>query len=330
MIAPEDLDLLRLGLRHALTTESTTTVDAALDELGWRDALSADRTTVVPLIFTEMGAANATATVLDDLLLVTLGFAAASDAGVVLPGVGLRTPPGRLSGKQLWVRGTGSERLLRDGSVVVVAVTDDGADRVLRVQTADLAVHPITGADPAFGLVAVAADGIAVEAVAEREVVWSQVVSTAQLALAFQMLGASRAMLEMAREHALARNQFGRPIASFQAVRHRLAESLVAVEGLTTAASAAWEAFCSPADTSTQLDWPAAIAKAVAGRNARVVARNCQQVLAGIGFTAEHPFHRYFRRVMLLDQLLGSARELTAELGGEVLAAGRLPAPIPL
>ena len=51
------------------------------------------------------------------------------------------------------------------------------------------------------------------------------------------------------------------------------------------------------------------MAKAVAGRSARTVAKNCQQVLAGIGFTTEHHFHRYLRRILVLDELFGSVAD---------------------
>ena len=114
---------------------------------------------------------------------------------------------------------------------------------------------------------------------------------------------------------------FGRPIAAFQAVRHRLAEALVAVEAADAALDAAWE-FESPMN--------AALAKAIAGRGARTVARHCQQVLAGIGFTADHPFHRYLRRVLVLDGLLGDSRTLTKELGDEIVKSRELPAILPL
>ena len=60
------------------------------------------------------------------------------------------------------------------------------------------------------------------------------------------------------------------------------------------------------------------------------MARHCQQVLAGIGFTTEHPFHRYFRRAIVLDQLLGAGSLLTAELGTEVLRSRTLPPLLPL
>ena len=128
-------------------------------------------------------------------------------------------------------------------------------------------------------------------------------------------------MLDLAREHAVERIQFGVPIASFQAVRHRLADSLVAVESARGALDAAWEAG-SPFD--------AAVAKAIAGRSARLVVKHAQQVLAGIGFTLEHPLHRYVRRVRVLDGLLGDTRTLTRTLGEQLLQDRALPAILPL
>ncbi|MBV9040609.1 MAG: acyl-CoA dehydrogenase, partial [Acidimicrobiia bacterium] len=65
-------------------------------------------------------------------------------------------------------------------------------------------------------------------------------------------------------------------------------------------------------------------------RSARVVAKHCQQVLAGIGFTTEHPFHRYLRRVLVLDGLLGDTRTLTKRLGEELLTTRQLPPLLPL
>ncbi|HUR76967.1 MAG TPA: acyl-CoA dehydrogenase family protein [Acidimicrobiales bacterium] len=146
-------------------------------------------------------------------------------------------------------------------------------------------------------------------------------VAVGRLALAHELVGAARAMLELARVHALERVQFGGPIARFQAVRHRLAESLVAIEAASDAADAAW-------DDGSPL--AASVAKAISGRNAGVVARHCQQVLAGVGFTIEHPFHNYLRRVITLDHLLGDSKTLTREIGQQLLTARRLPAMLPL
>ena len=125
-------------------------------------------------------------------------------------------------------------------------------------------------------------------------------------ALGWWLVGAARAMLSLARQHALDRTQFGKPVASFQAIRHRLAETLVAVEGAeATLVAAAAE----PDDLAFLL------AKAAAGQAALTAARHCQQVLGGIGFTAEHELHRHVKRSLVLDGLLGSARELTREAG---------------
>jgi alkylation response protein AidB-like acyl-CoA dehydrogenase len=128
-------------------------------------------------------------------------------------------------------------------------------------------------------------------------------------------------MLELARTHALERMQFGRPIGSFQAVRHRLAESLVALEAAAALLDAAWE---DPSPVT------AAMAKAFAGRSARTAARHCQQVMAGIGFTTEHPLHRSVRRTIVLDQLLGAGTVLTRTLGADILSSATLPAAFPL
>ena len=162
--------------------------------------------------------------------------------------------------------------------------------------------EPTYGLDPALGLVR------------DETVAAPAPSSWGQISIGYELVGASRRMIALARDHALERIQFGRPISQFQAVRHRLAEAHVAVEGAKDLL-----------DAAGRDDRLAAMAKSVSGRAARTAARHSQQVLAGIGFTAEHPFHRYFRRVMALDHLLGSTRDLTRELGADVLQQRRLP-----
>lgn len=135
-------------------------------------------------------------------------------------------------------------------------------------------------------------------------------------ALGWWLVGTSRTMLALARQHALDRMQFGKPVASFQAIRHRLAETLVAVEGAeATLVAAAAE----PDDLGFLL------AKAAAGQAALTAARHCQQVLGGIGFTAEHDLHRHVKRSLVLDGMLGSARELTRAAGATLRAERSAP-----
>jgi alkylation response protein AidB-like acyl-CoA dehydrogenase len=136
-------------------------------------------------------------------------------------------------------------------------------------------------------------------------------------------------MLALARSHALDRVQFGRPLASFQAVRHRLAETLVALEGAEAALAAA-DALAGASAAGGLAgaggdELAALLAKAAAGQAALTAARHCQQVLGGIGFTAEHGLNRHVRRALVLDGLLGSARELTREAGARLVAERSAP-----
>ncbi|WP_174183725.1 acyl-CoA dehydrogenase family protein [Nocardia barduliensis] len=140
-----------------------------------------------------------------------------------------------------------------------------------------------------------------------------QALAAGRRALGWWLLGAGHAMLGLARRHALERVQFGRPLASFQAVRHRLAETLVALDGAEATLHAA------------EGDLGALLGKAAAGQAALTAARHCQQVLGGIGFTAEHDLHRHVRRTLVLDGLLGSTRELIREAGALIRATGSAP-----
>jgi Acyl-CoA dehydrogenase, C-terminal domain len=155
--------------------------------------------------------------------------------------------------------------------------------------------------------------------VAEGDPVPQTGLAAGRRALGWWLIGSSRAMLSLARQHAIDRVQFGRPISSFQAIRHRLAEALVAIEGAEATLQAATEELEDPDGLACLL------AKAAAGQAALTTTRHCQQVLAGIGFTAEHQLHRHVKRALILDGLLGSARELTREAGAALRAKGSAP-----
>jgi hypothetical protein len=141
-------------------------------------------------------------------------------------------------------------------------------------------------------------------------------VAEARVAVGWWLVGSARAMLSLARQHALDRVQFGRPIASFQAVQHRLAETLVGIEGAEATLTL---------PSADNPDLTALLAKAAAGKAALTAAKHCQQVLGGIGFTAEHDLHHHVKRVLVLDGLLGSSRELTRKAGAGLRARGSAP-----
>ena len=162
-----------------------------------------------------------------------------------------------------------------------------------------------------------ALDGeLPIHRVAQAEPLPVAALAKGRLALGWWLVGTSRAMLSLARQHAVDRVQFGRRISSFQAIRHRLAETLVAIEGAEATLHAA---------TDEPDDLACLLAKAAAGQAALTAARHCQQVLGGIGFTAEHQLHRHAKRSLILDSLLGSTRELTLQAGATLRAKGSAP-----
>jgi alkylation response protein AidB-like acyl-CoA dehydrogenase len=116
--------------------------------------------------------------------------------------------------------------------------------------------------------------------------------------------GVARWCLDVAVDYARVREQFGKPIGSFQAVKHLCAEMLETCESVTAVAWDAAEA-CDRADDQQQ-EFATTVAAAVALEGAVSVAQTAIQVLGGIGFTFEHDIHLYFRRVLGLRALLGS------------------------
>jgi hypothetical protein len=319
LIDDAERELFARTLRHAAATHTGAALDAALAEAGWLDALAADPRTAVSLLFELQGEANAVSSALDHVVLDRLGLDTRSAPGIVLPALGRWSAPGTLDGERLAVRGLGTAALAGRASALVTAKSGDG-EVAVAVATSALTLRPVRGFDPWLGLVEVTGN-VSCAGKERRHADWAPAVARGQLALAHELVGTSRRMLALAREHALQRVQFGRTISAFQAVRHRLADTLVAIESADALLSAAWE------DPSPQI---ASMAKALAGRGARTAARHCQQVLAGMGFTTEHAFHRYVRRALALDQLLGSARALTHELGVEVTRTKGLPPLLPL
>ena len=138
--------------------------------------------------------------------------------------------------------------------------------------------------------------------------------------------------VDTAAEYAKVREQFGRPIGQFQAVKHRCADMLVAVE---QARSVAWDAAAGRATAAAvgRIAGEASLAAAAAGgararRGGRSVAKDCIQVLGGIGFTWEHDAHLYLRRAIAVRQLLGGAAPWRREVAGAAL--GRRPAALHL
>jgi len=130
------------------------------------------------------------------------------------------------------------------------------------------------------------------------------VLDRAMTALAAEQVGAARACLEASASYARDRVQFGRPIGTFQAVKHKCADMLVKVELAQAAATEAARA-ASGAEDAPALPVAAAVAHAVCSEACMFVAMENIQVHGGIGFTWEHPAHLYFRRAKASQLLFG-------------------------
>jgi alkylation response protein AidB-like acyl-CoA dehydrogenase len=138
----------------------------------------------------------------------------------------------------------------------------------------------------------------------------------ARIALAAEAVGAAEWTLEMTTAYARQRVQFGRPIGSFQVIKHRLADMMIRIEA---AQSAAWYAACVADELEAELDEAAAIAKACCCDAFYRCAADAIQLHGGIGFTWEHDAHLYFKRARATATLLGSPawhRERLAQLMG--------------
>jgi len=314
-------ETVRGAIADALATaREGANIDAVLAQLGWLKMLDDEPDDAIDIVFRALGAANATATALDDVVASALGQKPRADLAVLLPRFAAWDPPGRIDADDLQAEGLATGRAATAREMLVVCGTESEPWSVIASTTvAD--VQAVRGVDPDAGLRAVRVHGSAAGATRLDPAVWPKAVALGRRAVAYQIAGAGRTMLDLARTHALERVQFGRPIARFQAVRHRLADALVAVEALEAALTAAREE--PNPDT-------AALAKAVAGRTAHTVARHCQQVLAGIGFTTEHSFHRFLMRVLAFEGIFGSADAIVLDIGRRLLAERRVPTLIEL
>ena len=143
--------------------------------------------------------------------------------------------------------------------------------------------------------------------------VLERVLDLAAVALAAEQVGGAQFVLEMAVQYAKDRVQFGRPIGSFQAIKHKCADMLLEVE---SAKSAAYYAGWCASELNDELPSVASLAKAYCSEAYFHAAAENIQIHGGIGFTWEHPAHLYFKRAKSSELLFGDPtyhRELLAQ-----------------
>ena len=287
-----DLDDLRTAVRDLLTTHAPVRSAMQDDPSLWKR------------LSTEMGL---TALPVEDVPWSWV-TAVLEETGRVL----LRAPylPTVVAAAALREAGTPVEGLA-DGSLTAALALDGSLSAVPHAGTADLLVlaegddlvvvehftaTPIEHLDLTrpFASVVIDSPGRVVGSASyAKDLHWS--------ALASESVGAAQAVLELAVEHLKVRKQFGRPLGSFQALRHRVADLTVLVEA---ARSSAWFA-------ATELS-AAPLAKAVAADAFATVAGDCIQLFGGIGFTWEHDAHLHFKRAWTTALTNGDSASLRA------------------
>ncbi|MCG8927057.1 acyl-CoA dehydrogenase family protein [Lentzea sp. CC55] len=183
-------------------------------------------------------------------------------------------------------------------------------DRWLLVPAAQAEITPLEAVDHSRSLARVVVTGSGEETADPADL--------AITLMAAEASGVAAWCLNTAVEHAKQRRQFGRAIGSFQAVKHLCVEMLCRAE---QASSVAWDAARSFGEDEHPL--AAAVAGAVAFDAAVRNAKDCIQVLGGIGFTWEHDAHRYLRRALALRQLAGGVARWRRRVAELVLAGAR-------
>jgi len=236
-------------------------------------------------------------------------FAFAEGVGAVTPkSIQSSVTAGNLQGRKLAVMDGGAADL------AVVAARAASKREDLSLYLVDLngpgvTREPVATIDPTRGHANLVFDGAPAEllgAPGSGAAAIARVLDRTAVLIAFEQVGGAERALEMARDYSLQRSAFGRPIGSFQALKHMLADMYVSA---TLARSNAYYGAWALSIDAPELPVAAATARVSATKAFQHCARNCIQVHGGMGFTWEFDCHLYYRRANLLALALGGLAE---------------------
>ena len=298
-----DDEFVRAAAQAFAAADATVAPSGALEALGWwqllEDLSAVESRTAVFALFRAQGRALGSSVALGGLMAQPYLDALGTGPGSVVATVP-RLSPHRGAVAVLVGEPDGTPLLVdRPGSGVSVV----GAEEVVLTPVdvpGRLVLHEV-GLDPARWQPSITDAGAG--AARRRSTFLGRV------AVALEILGAAEAAVGLAIGHAEVREQFGQPIARFQAVRHLLAW---AVTDCAAVERVAMEAVT--LDEALPHSW-GDVTKALAGRNGRRACERALQVLGAVGFTADHAHHHFHSRVLALDALAGTSATLTRELG---------------
>jgi alkylation response protein AidB-like acyl-CoA dehydrogenase len=235
--------------------------------------------------------------------------AAKSAEGYTLTGTKMYVLDGHTADLILVLARTGSSGHRPDpGAGISLFAVDGEADGLTRT--------PLSTMDQTRKQARLDFDGTPARLIESEGIGWdfmARVLDLVAVGLAAEQVGGAQKVLEMAVEYAKVRVQFGRPIGSFQAIKHKCADMLLEVE---SAKSAAYYGMWCAAEMDDELPSVASMAKAYCSEAYFHAAAENIQIHGGIGFTWEHPAHLYFKRAKSSELLFGDPtyhRELLAQ-----------------
>ncbi|MDQ0242123.1 acyl-CoA dehydrogenase family protein [Arthrobacter bambusae] len=255
----------------------------------------------------------------DWLAAIAAGELLVAVTGPGVPASGAPAVSARARGAQWLLHGTAD--FVLDGAAADLALVLCGgygqgqAIFACRTDTPGLCRTPLQTLDLTRAQARYDFDGAEATLVADGEAAvaaWERMVSLGQVGIAAEQLGVAGQALDSAIEYAKSRHQFGRPIGSFQAIKHKCADLLIDLESARSAvAFAIWSA----SNGHSCLPLAAAVAKAAASEACTKVTAESIQIHGGIGFAWEHTAHLYFRRAKSDELLLGDGHHQRAAIG---------------
>jgi alkylation response protein AidB-like acyl-CoA dehydrogenase len=254
------------------------------------------------------------------------GLAEGARTGAVSLATGLT---GRRTDEGLVISGTAEPVLgavLAD--VLVAPVGTDAGEEWVVIDATDATVEELPSLDRVrrAGRVSVTDVRVSADRVLDG-LEGPRVLDLAALLLGAEAAGVADWCVHTAAEYAKVREQFGRPIGQFQGVKHKCARMLIALE---QARAAVWDAARAVDDSVEEAAFAAGVAAVIAPDAAVQTARDCIQVLGGIGFTWEHEAHIYLRRGLTLRALLGPAEDWAASVADLALGGTLRPVEVEL
>lgn len=216
-------------------------------------------------------------------------------------------------------------------SVLVLPVAIESRDEWVVLRNDQLEIEAVKSLDPLRPIAHVRANAVDVS----DDALLSNLTMTTAHALMSTLLSAEavgvvRWATDTASAYAKIREQFGRPIGQFQAIKHKCAEMIADTERATAAVWDAARALDDAGESSSDVEFAAAVAATLAPATAQRCTQDCIQVHGGIGFTWEHDTNVYYRRALMLAACFGRGSEYPQRVVDTATTAGMRPVDIDL